>query len=248
MATLRQTIRNTVNAGLGIAGLQISRKSEERDFVKTYISFRQTLGDARKAGLSVADYIDQKYQVPGATQATIDQLIAMNVFEPKVNNVCEIGPGSGRYLEKVLGLCAPCQYEIYETDLEWSGWLTSNYAIKAHDADGQSLRQTPGASLDLIHAHKVFVYIPFLASCQYLKEMIRVVRPGGRIIFDIVPEECMTEDVVEKWLDRKAYYPSIIPRDFVISYFTGRNCSLRGSFLATMGAGTSEYFVFTKNA
>lgn len=40
--------------------------------------------------------------MPGATQATVDELRTLGVYEAKPNTVLEIGPGSGRYLEKTL--------------------------------------------------------------------------------------------------------------------------------------------------
>jgi hypothetical protein len=38
-----------------------------------YIPFPQTLARVAKAAVPVGDYIDAKYQVPGARQAAIDQ-------------------------------------------------------------------------------------------------------------------------------------------------------------------------------
>lgn len=207
---------------------------------------RQTLEAAKKAGLSVGDYIDRKYQVPGASQATIDQLEGFGIFNQKIHSVCEIGPGSGRYLEKVQRLCAPRSYEIYETDENWSDWLAQTYHVTAHDADGTNLRDTANGSIDLVHAHKVFVYLPFLATCRYLYEMIRVARSGGWIVFDIVSENCMDDASLEKWFASGNYYPCMMPREFVTGFFAKQKCSLRSTFLAPMMPGQSEYLVFFK--
>jgi SAM-dependent methyltransferase len=210
----------------------------------SYQPFRRTLKEARKAGLSVGDYIDAKFHVPGATQSTIDQLAALGIFGANVQRVCEIGPGSGRYLDKVQRLCTPCSYEIYDTDKEWSDWLARTYHVLARDADGRSLHDTPGNSVGLVHAHKVFVYLPFVLTCHYFTEMIRVVRPGGQIVFDIVSESCMPDATLEKWIAGGIHYPCIMPREFVIDFFTRRRCILRSSFFAPMMPGQSEYLVF----
>ena len=247
MVRFRKTARKTLNTVLGRTGFQLLRP-DERAHIKSFQPFRRTLEEATKAGLSVGDYIDRKFHVPGATQATIDQLVAVGVFSGNSRNVCEIGPGSGRYLEKVQRLCAPCSYHIYETDTEWSDWLVRTYQVTPHDADGTSLRDMASQSLDLVHAHKVFVYLPFIVTCGYLNEMICVTRSGGRMAFDIVSENCMADPTLEKWIASGVYYPCMMPREFVIDFFARRQCSLQSSFLAPMMPGQSEYLVFAKDA
>jgi hypothetical protein len=247
MATFRKAARNKLNILLGHAGFQLVRPGE-RNHIKSFQPFRKTLEAARQAGLSVGDYLDSKFQVPGATQATIDRLAGLGVFNEKIQSVCEIGPGSGRYLEKVQRLCAPRSYEIYEPEKEWSDWLVRTYAVTAHESDGRCLGNTASNSVDLMHAHKVFVCLFFVVACQYFGEMIRVTRPGGQIVFDIVSENCMPDETLEKWIASGVIYPCMLPRHFVIQYFAKRGCSLRSSFFAPMMPGQSEYLLFVKDA
>jgi SAM-dependent methyltransferase len=245
MPTFQKTARKTLNILLSPSGFQLMRPGE-KDHIKSFIPCKETVDEARKAMLSVGDYIDAKYHHPGATQTTIDQLADRGVFGGRINSVCEIGPGSGRYLEKIQRLCAPHSYEIYETDPEWADWLVRTYHVSAHEADGTSLRDTPSGSVDLVHSHKVFVYLPFIVTFQYFSEMIRVARPGGRIIFDIVSEGCMSDATIEQWIASRAFSRCMIPRDFVIGFFARRQCSLRSSFLAPMLPGQSEYLIFAR--
>jgi ubiquinone/menaquinone biosynthesis C-methylase UbiE len=247
MIKVRRTVRELVNTGLNLAGLELIRKRRE-DYVKTFLPLKDTLEGARRAKLSVAEYVDLKYQVPGATQATIDQMEELGVFNPKVSSVCEIGPGSGRYLEKVQRLCSPCTYEVYETEREWSDWLAQTYGVKACEADGKCLNHTASDSIDLALAHKVFVYLPFVVTCNYFNEMARITRKGGRIVFDVVSETCMTDTLLERWIAAQFFYPSMMPSDFVIDFFTKRGCSLRSRFFAFLKPGQSEYLVFTKES
>jgi hypothetical protein len=246
MGKFRKTVRKTLNTALGVTGFQL-RRVGERVHVIPFQPFSRTLRAAKEAGLSVGDYIDQKFHLPGATQGTIDQLVKLDVIRPGIQTVCEIGPGSGRYLEKVRKICRPSSYEIYETDQEWADWLMQSYDVLARSADGTTLRETPDESVDLIHAHKVFVYLPFVVTCGYLKEMVRVTRSGGRMVFDVVSEGCMPDATLEKWITSGIYYPCIMPRDFVISFFQMRKCSLQSSFFAPMLPGQSEYLVFVKD-
>jgi len=245
MATFRKAARTRLNALLGHAGFQVVRPGE-KNHIKSYQPFQQTLASARKAGLSVGDYIDSKFQVPGATQETIDRLAELGVFDKKMQTVCEIGPGSGRYLEKVQRLCAPQSYEIYEPEKEWSDWLARTYAVTAHESDGRRLAHTSNDSVDLVHAHKVFVCLLFVVACGYFGEMIRIARPGGQIVFDLVSENCMPDMTLEKWIASQIDYPCMLPRNFVIDYFARRGCRLCASFFAPMVPGQSEYLVFAK--
>ena len=247
MVRFRRAALRNANSVLALVDLQV-RRGGEYAYIKPYQPFRRTLKAARKAGLPVGDYIDTKFQIPGATQATVDQLAAYGVLGDDLHRVCEVGPGSGRYLERVKHLCAGCSYEIYETDNSWSEWLVRNYQVTAHDADGTTLCHTPTETIDLVHAHKVFVCLPFVVSCGYFEEMVRVVRKGGWIVFDIVSEACMADSNVEKWVASKVYYPCMMAREFVIQFFAKRHCSLRASFFAPMMPGQSEYLIFAKES
>jgi hypothetical protein len=45
--------------------------------------------------------------------------LSLGVYSGAVNWVVEIGPGSGRYVEKTLSVCSPSRYEVYETATKW---------------------------------------------------------------------------------------------------------------------------------
>lgn len=186
---------NKINSILVIAGLEITRRHSS---YQNYIPFRKNMEEAKKAGLSIGDYIDLTYNVPGATQDTINQMVGIGVFNRPIERVCEIGPGSGRYLEKTQEICQPKYYEIYETSEEWRKWLVETYAVTAHIPDGRTLSQTRSHSIDLIHSHKVFPGLSILVILQYFLEMIRVVREGGCIVFDILSENCLSDSLVDK--------------------------------------------------
>jgi hypothetical protein len=214
-----------------------------------YISFQDTISSAKKAGLSVSDYIDVTYNVAGATQETIDRMVAAGIFSDRVATVAEIGPGSGRYLERVLRICSPTRYEFYETAASWA-----NYLVHAHDAvwqptNGRSMAPTKTGSIDLVHAHKVFVVTPFLTTCAYWLEMIRVARQRAHIVFDVVTEACMDQATLECWLERgtdHGSYPAIMPRAFMIDFFKARGVQFVDSFSIPMKPGRTETFVFRK--
>ena len=238
----------TLNYFLGLLKLKLVRTNVPYADYRDYIPFQQTLNDAHNAGLSVGDFVDSKHN-KGSTQKTIDQMVALGVFQGDVARVCEIGPGTGRYLEKTIPICQPEYYEIYETAAEWENWLVQNHHVTAQPTDGKSLIHTPSGSIDLVQAHKVLPGQPTLTICGYFDEMARVTCTGGKVVFDIVTEECLDEEILKKWISSGwgyQHYPCLMSKQFTIDFFQRRKFSFDGSFLVPMEPGITECFVFTK--
>ncbi|MFH8485123.1 methyltransferase domain-containing protein [Streptomyces longisporoflavus] len=233
------------------AGFDIVRSTNNRGGVDDFIPFEATMRAARAAGLSVGDYIDEVMNgTPGATQSTVDELRTLGVFDANPGTVLEIGPGSGRYLEKTMKECAPSRYEIYETAAPWANYLVDTYSVIAQPTAGCSLAPTPDASIDLVLAHKVFNTLTFLSTCRYFFEMARVTRPGGRIVFDVMTEGCLDPATVSAWTSQGGEghdsYPAAMPRQTCVDLFATLDCTLEASFLAPMGFASTEVLVFGK--
>lgn len=235
-----------VNQVLSLAGVELIRKDKE---FQDYIPLKKTLADAEKAGMPLGDYIDMRFNVPGTTQKTIDKMAELGVFSGKVDRVCEIGPGSGRYLAKVVELCKPSYYEIYETSKDWREWLAQKYGVVSQNTDGASLSSTPSQSLDLVHTHKVLYGNPIITIGRYLLEMARVVKDGGYVVFDLVTEDCLTDELLEKWISSGVDHAhSMTSKQYAIDFFTRRGFQYLGGFIVPMEPGVTEYFVFKKQA
>ena len=225
------------------------KKDHDWDDYEAFLPFETTLAEAARAGLSVADYVDVTHNESGATQATIDQMAAYRVFEGNIESVCEIGPGSGRYLEKTLRVCSPKRYEIYETAHDWANYLVEQYGVISQPTDGSSLCHTASDSMDLVQAHKVFVCTTFLTTYRYLIEMARVARVGARVVFDVVTESCMDKQTLDTWIAsrphrNRAVYPAVIPKQHAIEILGDLHLSLVGSFFVPMRPGKTECMVF----
>jgi hypothetical protein len=247
----RLLAKEAMNWVIGPLGVEVVRK-DRHDWSDTrnFIPIEETLAGARRAGLSVGDYIDTVLNnIPGATQFTIDAMARLGVFAGPVETALEIGPGSGRYLEKTIAACSPGRYEIYETSQPWASFLVRDYRVIQQPTDGRGLASTPDASCDLVHAHKVFSSIPFLPTVMYWGEMARVARGGAHIVFDIMTEACLDTATLGKWaasgIDNGAY-PAAMPRTVAIDVLAESGCALLGSFLVPMGEGHTETFVFRK--
>jgi SAM-dependent methyltransferase len=233
---------------LALRGLAITRIGGTSNTSSLgYISAKETVSSAERAGLSVCDYVEKLWEKQGDTQAVIEQMALCGAFVSADPNVVEIGAGTGRYLEKVLQRCKPAKYESYETARDWAEWLQSKYPIVSHEADGVTLRQTSSMSADLVHAHGVFVYLPFLVSYRYWKEIWRITRENGIVVFDIISEDCLDEEAAEKWLNSNHNYPCFLSKQYVRSVFGNHGFSLVNNFKNRYGEGYSEYLVFTRN-
>jgi hypothetical protein len=249
---LQRFLRTTINGALGSVGcelVKVSKETHDWSDVQQYIPLEETLAGAREAHLSLGEYIDAKHNVPGVTQATHDRLVSMGVFEKRIDRVCEIGPGSGRFLEKTMQACKPSYYEIYETAPPWRDWLVSTYKVISQPSDGTTLAHTPSNSIDLVQAHKVFVCLLFLTTCNYFTEIVRVTRPGARVIFDLMTEDCIDNTIVPMWLKTGVgtrTYPAIMPKKFVVEFFGGHGFDMLGSFIVPMKPGKTECMVFRK--
>ncbi len=238
------TARGVVNSVLRPFNVQVVRGRTDDPAVQSFIPARTTIAAARAAGVSVGDYVDGRFSAPGTSARTVDALVRMSGLS-SAQRVCEIGPGTGRYAEKVIAALKPDAYEIYETATDWLPHLRKLPNAVIQPCDGHTLTPTTSASVDLVHANKVFVYLPFEAVVGYLNEMVRVARPGGTIAFDVVTEPCLTDDVVQAW-SREGTLFRPLPREWLIDYLRRRGASLTGSHFAQLIDSQTELLVFRK--
>lgn len=247
-----RAIKSTANAILAPIGLQISKAgSGWHEDTRNFIPFEETARAAQGAGFSIADYVDTVMnQSPGSSQATVDLMAAAGVFANAIDTVVEIGPGTGRYLEKTIKAAHPRRYEIYETAGPWLTYLAQNYDVVAQETDGFSLSKTPDMSADLVHAHKVFNTVTFMMSCCYWNEMVRVVKPGGWAVFDIMTERCLEGDALSVWAKsgiRNGSFPTAMPRELATRFFGDHGFSLKASHIVPMRPGVTELMIFQRN-
>jgi hypothetical protein len=244
-------LKYAVNKSLSPIGLAITKVDGHGwNDVANFIPFKETMEKARTAGMSIGDYVDTVMNgVPDMTRNTINNMKSLGVFSKPMGTVVEIGPGTGRYLEKTLKAARSSRYEIYETAAPWSAYLVKEYSVTAQPTNGYALTHTADGSADMVQAHKVFSGVPFMATCCYWHEMSRVIGPGGWAVFDVVTERCLAGDTLRIWAEsgiRNGSYPSVMPREVAVSFFIGKGFTLAGSFIVPMPPGTTELLVFKR--
>jgi SAM-dependent methyltransferase len=245
--SLLGAVRGGVNVVLRPVGMQLVRGYSTDPAISPFLPARKTLAAARRAGVPVGDYLDNFSAEPGATAETVAAMLRLGGFEGDVGRVCEIGPGSGRYLTRVMDALHPKAYEIYETAPDWLRYLRHvRPELIARPADGHTLGSTLPNSVDLVHSHKLLCYIPFIVAVGYMSEMARVVRPGGVVAFDVITDRCLNDVVTKTWLDEpsRATIYSLTPRDWVLEFLARRGLEPAGSQFVPLSGGRTELLVF----
>lgn len=222
-----------------------------------YIDAKSTIKKAKEMGLSICDYREKTAAEStgleirlGRTKRIISRINDI-VDLKSCPNICEIGTGTGIYLEKVLDAGFVEKYENYETDIGWKKYLKNTYKndarITVYEADGKSLSDTKDESCDLIHAHGVFVYLPVLVTLEYLKEAVRICKTNKYIVFDAFIDESFDYNSAKKWLNGIHRFPVIIPQKLLLDFANENKLELIGSFNETFGNTQSDYLIFRKN-
>lgn len=245
--TLKQALLSGVNRGLRPFGFQLARGHSTDPAIQPFLPAKKTLAAAKRDGVSVSDYLDAFSAKPGATEDTVAALLEIAELGDHVARVCEIGPGSGRYADRVAAALSPDVYEIYETAKDWLPHLRRRLPnLLIQPADGHTLAPTESVSVDLVHAHKLFPYIPFVTTAGYLVEMARVVRPGGIVAFDIITEDCVDDTVLKSWIAQNLTLYLLTPRSWTIELLQRRGLTLIGSHHAPLSGGSTELLVFRR--
>jgi SAM-dependent methyltransferase len=258
--TLGHRLRHAVRQTLTSKPLQLAQRYLNANGLKVvrlggdYVEAGATIAAARGRGLSICDYRESLEADP-RKRGRRDRIIARMREAGTLADaaiVCEIGAGTGQYVEKVIAISAPSRYEIYETDRGWVEFLQSEYASRltgdlvCWPADGTTLRDTPDGSCGLVHAHAVFVYLPLLQSVAYLKECVRVCRPGGHIVFDCFLDRSFGLADAETWLRGPHRFPMVFPERLLSDFVTRHGLRQITTFPEVYGDGTVDYFVWRK--
>lgn len=231
------TIGRLVNSRLRRQGWELTRVD------LTYIGARSIVHRAHRDGVSVREYVERMFDEKGASAAVVEEMKRAECIESK-GSICEIGPGSGRYLDAVLDLGRPTSYDIYEPAADWAAWLEKNYPVTVKPSDRRTLAPSPDDTYDLVHAHGVFVYIRLIDAFHYFEEMARVCKGSGSIVFDFFPAEDFSADVIERWLTTSDRYPVVLPSATVREFFARRSYELVHRFDHPLGEARSTYMLF----
>lgn len=96
----------------------------------------------------------------------------------------ELGPGGGRFTEILLPKCR--RLIAADTSPRMLGLLRRRFEgdrrVEPLQLDGTGLAPIPDASVDAAFAYDVFVHLHHWDFVNYLRELRRVLRPGGKAV------------------------------------------------------------------
>ncbi len=110
----------------------------------------------------------------------------------------------------------------------------------------ETVKSADDNSIDLVHSHGVFVYLPFFDSLRYFKEIDRVSSKNVVIVFDCITEDCLDKKSLNNWLKSEYSFPRILPEKYIFDFFPNNQYKLIGNFFTPYGQGKSKYFVFKR--
>jgi ubiquinone/menaquinone biosynthesis C-methylase UbiE len=214
-----------------------------------YISAESVLTKAIEKNLTVNQYLEELWGLDTHAAGIIKNFELEKYLGKEPLNIVEIGAGTGVYIDKLiktLGRENIGLYQVYETAADWVKYLEETYPVQLPESNGYQLKSTDPGSVDLVHAHGVFVYTSFITSMSYLKEMIRVVTKGGIVAFDVFDQSSYTDEIIDKWISSGHTYPNIVPEESIIELFSQNGFRLLKTFHSAFEPGRSKYFVFIK--
>jgi len=218
-----------------------------------YIEVDSVVANAIKADSTICDFLEDEKskesgcsRIKGRRDRIVENLTAYGISR-NVESVLEIGPGSGNFTEIYSKSCD--KYEIYEMHAGWAAYLKKQYNVLVKQCDGSSLKGTTDNSIDIIHAHAIFVYIPILTVYDYLEEAARVLKPDGKMVFNIFTNKTFSIDNTMKWKNSEHRFPVIVPEILLIDFIDRLGLSIVGKFEEIYGpACSAEYFILQKNS
>jgi SAM-dependent methyltransferase len=243
--SFKSRLRGAVNRGLGVFGWQLSRSEP---FRHAYIDAATTIRAASKASLSVSAYVKQMWGSDAQVREVGEFMAAAGPLTPHTRRVCEIGAGTGVYLEEVLKRITPDHVEVYEPNHGWASYLRERFGVVTQPCDGEHLGSTPDDSSDLVAAHGVFVYTPFLISMSYIAEAGRVLREGKSLVFDVACDHCFGGADIAWWLASPQRYPAFLSCTMAAAQAARHGLEQVEERVCGNGPGRTHYLAFRRLA
>jgi len=101
----------------------------------------------------------------------------------------------------------------------------------------------PDATFDALTFTYLLRYVGDPAAT--VRELARVVKPGGVVAFDVVTDPCLDDRTAQLWAEVGTVH-HMMSRDWVLQYLGRRGLELAGSHFTPLPPGTAELLVFRR--
>jgi SAM-dependent methyltransferase len=213
-----------------------------------YIDAASTIAAAKAAGISIHEYIyrDANAHKRGRTDRIVQRIGAL--FKPGCEiSVAEIGTGTGMYLERLCSVVNCTAYHVFEPDLGWQTYarqvLAKQTKCVVYKCDGTTLKELEDRSVDLVHAHGVFVYTPSLVTLGYLSEAARILKIGGKLCFDCYLDSTFGRSEIVKWMASEYRFPIITSSKVLFDHLACADLKILSTFREVHGPDYVDYLV-----
>lgn len=157
--------------------------------------------------------------------------------------ILEIGGGHGMLTEHLVSLGAEVTVsEISKPSANVLGrrFLDSPQVQIIHDADGEGIFDIPG-DFDLVLCVAVLHHIP--DYLEYVRGLMRLVRPGGTLATFQDPDWYPRRSRTETFVDKGSYFAWRLTQGQLVEGLRTRIRRIRGQYDETLDADMTEYHV-----
>ena len=188
-------------SGDGLGPAERLRLKDRSNYKETWTALAQTNNDAAN---SVAGYVAED-ELAVTAQHTVDVLREYIGINP-TDDILEIGCGIGRVGKVLAPLCNTWTgADISAGMLDIARRRTAEHAnVKLCELHAVGLAELDDNSFDVVYCTVVFMHLFEWDRFTYVKEALRVLRPGGRCFFDNVD---ITSDHGKEFFALSASHP-----------------------------------------
>lgn len=228
--------------------------TQHKAIKRTYIHCEKTVEAAKLCRLTINDYLEQNENTPlkiGHRTRILEHMKKYSLLDIQGKNVLEIGSGTARFLEKIIQ-CEPNIYVVYETDEAWSAYTQKTYGAEekirliVNVANGSNLNKTRNETMDVVYAHGVFVYLPFVTAVGYLKEISRVCKSGGLVCLDWYYDTDWNMEIIEANEHFGNRWPVVVSRNLIEQCYEELGFVVIGEFTEIYSCSFSRYVILRK--
>ena len=172
----------------------------------------------KRRNIDISERFERLFDI---TDRLLWELLPDDLFPEPPRRICEIGGGWGSTIKHLKERFSPDIYYNYDLDQAFAQLAADKFGITNMPVDGETLRGTESDSIDLVIANNVFLFVPPVKVWSYLREMKRVVRKGGLVVFNAVQSGQLSERDLDHYL--LAHFPKralqIVPSDIIKRIF-----------------------------